>query len=176
METTSLPWVPAPVRVIGLTLPSLIALALAVAGVSALTPRAKAPPPPSIARHRAPLRLVQLPLASHGVRRVARADFDALLRLSAGATHCITTVERDDPPIGIGLMRIAPRSRIARLGLQDGDRLVRLSGVGISCPSDILRAYAPTRASPSASLEVVRGSARHYFPYRLTGGTEAPHR
>jgi membrane-associated protease RseP (regulator of RpoE activity) len=171
METTPLPWRSAPARLVTLALPSLAALALAVLAVAVLHP--VAPPPALFAvlapQHRAvapqhvPFR--ELPIATREVRRVPRVAFESLFLLGGG-THCKPLGEHSST--GFKLYGIRPWGPLARLGLENGDTIVRVNGVDMGDPSDLWRAYDGGRMPPRATLEVVRAGARHVYDYSLT--------
>ena len=68
---------------------------------------------------------------------------------------------------GFKLFAIRPGSLIDRLGLQNGDRLVRVNGLELSSPDAVLEAYSRLRSAAEIELEIDRGGTTTHQRYHL---------
>ena len=72
-----------------------------------------------------------------------------------------------DKVVGIRLFGVREDDALGRMGLQNGDRLVRLAGHELSDPERALRAYVAVRNANRAVLEIVRRGAPMKILYRV---------
>jgi hypothetical protein len=91
-------------------------------------------------------------------RKVTRALVTRLLAnpMAALERARIVPAMEHGKPVGFKLYAIRPRSLLARLGLANGDTLVRVNGLELSSADDALQVYTKLRAATSVELELVR--------------------
>ena len=100
---------------------------------------------------------------------VDRVRVRALLETRAG----LASAARFVPSVGCGQMigirlyAIRPASLLARLGLRNGDKLVRVNGISLSSPETALRLYAMLKTAPFVRLELERHGERTTLTYAI---------
>ncbi len=145
-----------------------------------LSPSPTPPPPPSPSLSRwtedaAPFTWPATRAPAHQVLKVDDTHYvvdggfidDLLANQSKLASARMVPVYEDGGVVGVRLFGIRADSALAKLGIQNGDRLVSLNGVPLSDPAATLEAYTKTRAAKNLALEVVRREAPLTIHYRV---------
>jgi len=137
---------------------------------AAATPPARPPPNPG------PLEpLTQWPVGL-GILKVGESEFlvdrrviEVALRRQTDVIHRARIVpDSEDGKIkGIRLLGVRPGSLLARLGLENGDRVESIDGIDLSTPDRALQAYERLGISDDVSVTVSRRGSRMKIEYHM---------
>lgn len=64
---------------------------------------------------------------------------------------------------GFELIRVAPDSMIARIGLREGDVIRSVGGVSLDSPEAVMAAYDALKGKSQAEVQMERGRTTHRF-------------
>ncbi len=150
-----------------------------------------APPPPPGAAGPAPPTSAQLPAAglvrggggasldpviAKGIevvspteRRVDRGVFEKILADHAELTRGtgLVPVRENGNVVGLKISGVRPEGLLAKLGVENGDRLTTINGFDVADPEKLLNAYAQLRTVPKVVVVVVRGGRPVQLDYVL---------
>jgi general secretion pathway protein C len=104
--------------------------------------------------------------------RVPRAFFEALTA-SPNETMRearVVPVTKNNQVVGLRLFGIRPDSRLARLGLKNGDQLQTLNDIPLTTPDKALKAYAASRNADTLRVTLIRQGQSIDFRYDLVAG------
>jgi hypothetical protein len=101
--------------------------------------------------------------------RVHRAAFDCHERSCSDpfADARFVPAVSNGHPSGIRVYAVRPGSLIDRLGIRNGDRLVRVNGRSLATPDHCLEAYSRTRYADRAVVDVERRGAPIQLVYDI---------
>jgi general secretion pathway protein C len=147
-----------------------------------------APPPPPGAAGSAPPATAPLPatglvrggaldpviakgieVVSPTERRVDRGVFEKILAEHAELTRGtgLVPVRENGNVIGLKISGVRPEGLLAKLGVENGDRLTTINGFDVADPEKLLNAYAQLRTVPKVVVVVVRGGRPVQLDYVL---------
>lgn len=76
---------------------------------------------------------------------------------------------REGKVLGFALAGIRPSSLFDRLGLRNGDLILRIADQTLDSPESALAVYATVRSAPQISVEIERGGAKQTRTYVIEG-------
>lgn len=111
-----------------------------------------------------------------GVRRTGANSFeipagelnDALGNLSEIATQArMVPAFEDGKPVGFRLFSVQPGSVFSKLGLENGDTILRINGYELNSPEKSLELYQKLRTSQEFTIDLKRGGSATSFNYTV---------
>ena len=115
--------------------------------------------PPAPAPARVPVTDSRIDRRGDGQLRVDRTLADETLQDPKAALRSVRVVPemKDGAIIGLRLFGIRPKSLLASLGLQNGDRLESINGFSLTSPEKALEAYARLTTASELRVRLNRG-------------------
>jgi general secretion pathway protein C len=102
-------------------------------------------------------------------RRVDRGVFERILAEHAELTRGtgLVPVRENGSVVGLKISGVRPEGLLAKLGIENGDRLTTINGFDVADPEKLLNAYAQLRTVPKVVVVVVRAGRPVQLDYVL---------